>query len=88
MANYSVLHSGYHHNVLRTWQSSETIVTPANLMYPIFITYVSTAYRHMAILLWFEHKLIEVIYGHGRSSITVSSVIRLDYIIIINIYEL
>ncbi|CAB3378168.1 Hypothetical predicted protein [Cloeon dipterum] len=33
----NVLHSGYHHPVLRTWQCPNTIVRPENLMFPIFI---------------------------------------------------
>lgn len=31
------LHSGYSHPTLRVWQSLSTQITPANLMYPIFV---------------------------------------------------
>lgn len=33
----SLLHSGYSHHLLRTWQSANTQITPANLMYPVFV---------------------------------------------------
>ncbi|OQV22488.1 Delta-aminolevulinic acid dehydratase [Hypsibius exemplaris] len=36
--NYSILHSGYSHSVLREWQSSSVNLTAANIMYPIFVT--------------------------------------------------
>lgn len=32
------LHSGFHHALLREWQSSNTHFNPSNLIYPIFIT--------------------------------------------------
>ena len=35
------LHAGYHHEVLRTWQSPDTEVTAASLMYPVFVRLVS-----------------------------------------------
>ena len=41
------LHSGFHHKILREWQSMNTDITPSNLIYPIFITYVLIA--------WFEN---------------------------------
>ncbi|XP_002741486.1 delta-aminolevulinic acid dehydratase-like [Saccoglossus kowalevskii] len=34
----SILHSGYFHSVLRSWQSSETSFDSSNLIYPLFIT--------------------------------------------------
>ncbi|KAM4664858.1 delta-aminolevulinic acid dehydratase [Discoglossus pictus] len=34
----SILHSGYFHPVLRSWQTAPTSLDPTNLMYPIFIT--------------------------------------------------
>ncbi|CAL1541811.1 unnamed protein product [Lymnaea stagnalis] len=37
MADHAILHSGYHHPTLRTWQSLGTTITPDNLMYPLFI---------------------------------------------------
>jgi porphobilinogen synthase len=32
------LHSGYHHPVLRDWQSANTNITPSHLMYPVFLS--------------------------------------------------
>jgi hypothetical protein len=37
------LHSGFHHKLLREWQCINTDINPANLIYPIFITYVVTS---------------------------------------------
>lgn len=34
----TVLHSGFHHKLLREWQSVNTEITPSNLIYPLFIT--------------------------------------------------
>jgi delta-aminolevulinic acid dehydratase/porphobilinogen synthase len=34
------LQSGFHHKLLREWQSIDTDINPANLIYPVFITYV------------------------------------------------
>ncbi|KAJ8300438.1 hypothetical protein KUTeg_021957 [Tegillarca granosa] len=38
MTDHTVLHSGYHHPVLRAWQSTNTSINPENLIYPIFVT--------------------------------------------------
>ncbi|ELT91513.1 hypothetical protein CAPTEDRAFT_18667 [Capitella teleta] len=38
MAGHAVLHSGYCHPALRKWQTTNTTITPANLMFPVFIT--------------------------------------------------
>jgi len=38
MSHQFGIHSGYFHPVLRKWQQSDTGITPANLMYPIFIS--------------------------------------------------
>ncbi|XP_033731800.1 delta-aminolevulinic acid dehydratase-like [Pecten maximus] len=38
MANHTVLHSGYHHPVLRSWQTANTSICAENLIYPIFVT--------------------------------------------------
>ncbi|KAK2186767.1 hypothetical protein NP493_189g00054 [Ridgeia piscesae] len=35
---YVRLHSGIHHEAVRRWQTVNTGITPANLMYPVFIT--------------------------------------------------
>ncbi|XP_076454899.1 delta-aminolevulinic acid dehydratase-like [Babylonia areolata] len=37
MASHAVLHSGYFHPVLRSWNSGNTTITPENLMLPLFI---------------------------------------------------
>ncbi|KAK7502576.1 hypothetical protein BaRGS_00006151 [Batillaria attramentaria] len=37
MADHAVLHSGYFHPVLRSWNSSNTTITANNLMFPIFV---------------------------------------------------
>lgn len=34
----SVLHSGYFHPVLRSWQGTATTFDASNLIYPIFVT--------------------------------------------------
>ncbi|EDV27977.1 Delta-aminolevulinic acid dehydratase [Trichoplax sp. H2] len=33
-----MLHSRFHHHVLRDWNSSNTDITPSNLIYPIFVS--------------------------------------------------
>ncbi|XP_073170556.1 delta-aminolevulinic acid dehydratase isoform X4 [Lepidochelys kempii] len=38
MQAQSVLHSGYFHPVLRSWQTSATAFDASNLIYPIFVT--------------------------------------------------
>ncbi|XP_074871449.1 delta-aminolevulinic acid dehydratase isoform X2 [Carettochelys insculpta] len=38
MQAQSLLHSGYFHPVLRTWQTSATAFDASNLIYPIFVT--------------------------------------------------
>ncbi|CAH1779424.1 unnamed protein product [Owenia fusiformis] len=38
MTDHTILHSGYHHATLRSWQSIGTEITADNLMFPIFIT--------------------------------------------------
>ena len=38
IANYTRLHSNINHQVMRNIQESDTQVTPANFMYPVFIT--------------------------------------------------
>ena len=40
MTEHIVLHSGYHHPVLRSWQTTNTTISKDNLIYPIFVTYV------------------------------------------------
>ena len=35
---HKILHSGYSNDVLRKWQTTDTQLTPANFIYPIFIT--------------------------------------------------
>ncbi|KAK7094921.1 delta-aminolevulinic acid dehydratase-like [Littorina saxatilis] len=37
MADHAVLHSGYFHPVLRSWNSGNTQISPDNLMFPLFI---------------------------------------------------
>ncbi|KAK3602548.1 hypothetical protein CHS0354_003800 [Potamilus streckersoni] len=37
MENHVVLHSGYHHPVLRSWQTTNTSITIDNFIYPLFI---------------------------------------------------
>ncbi|BFZ06002.1 hypothetical protein BsWGS_09041 [Bradybaena similaris] len=37
MASHAILHSGYHHQTLRAWNSLSTTITANNLLYPIFI---------------------------------------------------
>ncbi|KAM5299923.1 delta-aminolevulinic acid dehydratase isoform 2-T2 [Ctenodactylus gundi] len=39
MQPQSVLHSGYFHPLLRTWQAAATALSASNLIYPIFVTY-------------------------------------------------
>lgn len=34
----SLLHSGYFHPVLRSWQCTATTFDASNLIYPIFVT--------------------------------------------------
>uniref|UniRef100_A0A480MEN7 porphobilinogen synthase n=1 Tax=Sus scrofa TaxID=9823 RepID=A0A480MEN7_PIG len=38
MQPQSVLHSGYFHPLLRTWQTAATSLSASNLIYPIFVT--------------------------------------------------
>ncbi|ESO98822.1 hypothetical protein LOTGIDRAFT_114080 [Lottia gigantea] len=38
MSEQTILHSGYFHPVLRSWQTSNTSIQPEHLIYPIFIT--------------------------------------------------
>ncbi|VDI03081.1 porphobilinogen synthase [Mytilus galloprovincialis] len=38
MSCHTALHSGYHHQVLRSWQQTNTSITADNLIYPLFIT--------------------------------------------------
>lgn len=38
MQPQSVLHSGYFHPLLRTWQTAATTLSASNLIYPIFVT--------------------------------------------------
>lgn len=38
MHHQSILHSGYFHPVLRTWQTSASTISASNLIYPIFVT--------------------------------------------------
>uniref|UniRef100_G3T0F6 Delta-aminolevulinic acid dehydratase n=1 Tax=Loxodonta africana TaxID=9785 RepID=G3T0F6_LOXAF len=38
MQPQSVLHSGYFHPLLRTWQAATTTLNASNLIYPIFVT--------------------------------------------------
>lgn len=38
MCEHVLLHSGYHHPVLRHWQAANTTITVDNLIYPIFVT--------------------------------------------------
>lgn len=38
MHHQSVLHSGYFHPLLRTWQTAASTVSASNLIYPIFVT--------------------------------------------------
>lgn len=38
MKPQSVLHSGYFHPLLRTWQAAATSLNASNLIYPIFVT--------------------------------------------------
>lgn len=40
MADHAVLHSGYFHPVLRSWNSGNTLIAPDNLMFPLFIVWV------------------------------------------------
>lgn len=40
MQPQSVLHSGYFHPLLRTWQAAATTFSASNLIYPIFVTWV------------------------------------------------
>lgn len=35
---FELVHSGYHHPVLRQWQQADVVLTPQHLMYPLFIT--------------------------------------------------
>ncbi|KAL3870904.1 hypothetical protein ACJMK2_038969 [Sinanodonta woodiana] len=37
MENHVVLHSGYHHPVLRSWQTTNTSITIDNFIFPLFI---------------------------------------------------
>ncbi|XP_067661712.1 delta-aminolevulinic acid dehydratase-like [Haliotis asinina] len=37
MADHTVLHGGYHHPILRSWNSANTTITSENLVYPLFI---------------------------------------------------
>uniref|UniRef100_A0A8C6MYW9 Uncharacterized protein n=1 Tax=Mus spicilegus TaxID=10103 RepID=A0A8C6MYW9_MUSSI len=38
MHHQSVLHSGYFHPLLRSWQTAASTVSASNLIYPIFVT--------------------------------------------------
>lgn len=38
MHHQSVLHSGYFHPLLRTWQASASTISASNFIYPIFVT--------------------------------------------------
>ncbi|XP_063424440.1 delta-aminolevulinic acid dehydratase-like [Mytilus trossulus] len=38
MSCHTALHSGYHHQVLRSWQQTNSSITADNLIYPLFIT--------------------------------------------------
>ncbi|XP_074654125.1 delta-aminolevulinic acid dehydratase-like [Tubulanus polymorphus] len=38
MADHVILQSGFHHDVLRSWQCLNTTITSDNLIYPLFIT--------------------------------------------------
>ncbi|KAL4219157.1 hypothetical protein ACF0H5_021739 [Mactra antiquata] len=38
MCEHVILHSGYHHPVLRSWQTINTNITAENLIYPVFVT--------------------------------------------------
>lgn len=38
MADYVRLHSGFHNEVLRKWQTTSAVITKYNLIYPIFVT--------------------------------------------------
>ncbi|KAH9514565.1 hypothetical protein Btru_025663 [Bulinus truncatus] len=47
MADHAILHGGYSHPTLRSWQSQGTIITPDNLMYPLFIVDDSDAVQEI-----------------------------------------
>lgn len=38
MHHQSILHSGYFHPLLRTWQASASTISASNLIYPVFVT--------------------------------------------------
>lgn len=38
MHHQSVLHSGYFHPLLRSWQTASSTISASNLIYPIFVT--------------------------------------------------
>ncbi|WAR31653.1 HEM2-like protein [Mya arenaria] len=38
MCEHVILHSGYHHPVLRSWQTTNTNISADNLIYPLFVT--------------------------------------------------
>ncbi|XP_060585759.1 delta-aminolevulinic acid dehydratase-like [Ruditapes philippinarum] len=48
MCDHVLLHSGYHHPVLRSWQATNTTITAENLIYPIFITDDDDAIQEIA----------------------------------------
>ena len=38
MCDHVILHSGYHHPVLRSWQTANTSISAEHLIFPIFVT--------------------------------------------------
>lgn len=48
MSEHVLLHSGYHHPVLRSWQTTNTTISKDNLIYPIFVTDEDDAVQEIA----------------------------------------
>ncbi|KAK3088025.1 hypothetical protein FSP39_013628 [Pinctada imbricata] len=48
MTDHVILHSGYFHPVLRSWQSADTTIRAENLIYPLFITDEQDAVQEIA----------------------------------------
>lgn len=43
-----ILHSGYHHPILRSWQQNGAdILVPENLVYPIFVSDLTNSIREI-----------------------------------------
>ncbi|XP_061184222.1 delta-aminolevulinic acid dehydratase-like [Saccostrea echinata] len=48
MCEHAILQSGYHHPVLRSWQTTNTQIKAENLIYPLFVTDEEDAVQEVA----------------------------------------